>query len=156
MLPAKEQPAHPYMTSSPACWEGYGALLAVQYTSPERMAFHQLIVDAYAVQHPGGGDRRAVQSVGIHLMTLAMFLEDGVDPGLGTRLHRGMVERPVFDRLYRPVALPAERLSWRHVPLDGPAEVAKARAYEWAHAAWGEWEPQHAVVRGWLRTSRMS
>jgi len=45
------------------------------------MAFHQLIVDAYAVQHPGGGDRRAVQSVGIHLMTLAMFIEDGVDQG---------------------------------------------------------------------------
>lgn len=155
MLPAKEQPAHPYMTSSPACWEGYGALLAAQYSSPPRMTFHQLVVDAYAAQHPGGDDRRAIQSVGIHLMTIAMFLEDGVDPALGTSLHRRMVERPVFHRLHRPGALPAERLTWRHVPLDGSAELAKGRAYEWARAVWAEWEPHHAIVRGWLRESRM-
>lgn len=35
-----------------------------------------------------GDDPRAVQSVGIHLMTLCMFIEQGTDPALGTRLHR--------------------------------------------------------------------
>ena len=42
------------MTSSPECWAAFGALLAVQYSEPARMAYHQLLVDAYAVQHPGG------------------------------------------------------------------------------------------------------
>jgi hypothetical protein len=60
------------MTCSPACWARYGELLSVQYSDPERMAFHQLIVDTYAVQHPDGDDPRAIQSVGIHLMTLCL------------------------------------------------------------------------------------
>jgi len=56
------------MTCSPACWIRYGDLLAVQYASPRRMAFHQLVVDTYAVQHPDSDDPRAIKSVGIHLM----------------------------------------------------------------------------------------
>jgi hypothetical protein len=143
------------MTSSPACWEGYEALLAAQYASPERMAFHQLVVDAYAAQHPDGDDPRAIRSVGIHLMTMAMFLEDGVDPALGTSLHRRMVRRPVFHRLCRPATLPATRLTWRHVPLDQPAALVRERVYEWARSVWAEWGPHHATIRSWLRESRI-
>ncbi len=156
VLPAVERPAHPYMTSSSACWEGYAALLAVQYASPERMAFHQLVVDAFAAQHPGEDDPRAIQSVAIHLMTMGMFLEDGVDPALGTSLHRRMAERPVFHRLQRQAVLPAERLTWKHMPLHGPGSTARARAYAWARSVWAEWEPHHATVRGWLQQSRKS
>src|SRR5688572_24525153 len=83
-LPAETGPTHPYMLGSPACWRGFGELLAAQYSEPRRMGFHQVVVDAYAAQHPGGDDPRAVQSVAIHLMTLALFLERGVDPALGT------------------------------------------------------------------------
>jgi hypothetical protein len=49
-LPAVDAPAHPYMTCSPACRVRYGDLLAAQYSNPPRMAFHQLVVDTYAVQ----------------------------------------------------------------------------------------------------------
>ena len=63
----------------------------MQYSDAGRRAFHQLVVDAYAVQHPDGADPRAIRSVGIHLMTLCVFIERGVDPALGTRLHRRMV-----------------------------------------------------------------
>jgi len=101
-LPAVEAPVHPYMTCSPACWVRYGDLLAAQYANPERMAFHQLVVDTYAVQHPDGDDPRAIQSVGIHLMTLCLFLERGTDPALGTRLHRRMIDRPAFHQLKPP------------------------------------------------------
>lgn len=73
--------------------------LAAQYQDPSRMSFHQIVVDTYAVQHPDGDDPRAIQPVGIHLMTLCLFLERGTDPALGTRLHRLMVERPVFHWL---------------------------------------------------------
>ena len=87
------------MTCSTSCWQRYGELLAAQYSDLERMVFHRLVVDTYAVQHPGGDDPRAVRSVGIHLMRLCLFLERGVDPALGTKLHRRMVDRPVFHRL---------------------------------------------------------
>jgi len=80
-LPAADQPPHPYMTCSTGCWARYGELLAVQYSDPQRMTFHQLVVDAYAAQHPDGAEPRAVQSVAIHLMTLYLFERD-VDPAL--------------------------------------------------------------------------
>ncbi len=98
-LPVLEGSAHPYMTCTPACWAAYGNLLAVQYQHPERMRFHQLVVDTYAVQHPDkAGEPRAVRSVGIHLMTLCLFLEHGADPALGTRLLQQLFARIVVAR----------------------------------------------------------
>jgi hypothetical protein len=115
------------------------------------MAFHQLVVDAYAVQHPDGADPRAIRSVGIHLMTLCLFIERGVDPALGTRLHRRMVEMPVFDRL----AAPADRGSVTVVdmPVTGSAYAARDAAYAWASSAWSAWSPHHETVRRWLAES---
>lgn len=154
-LPDVAGSAHAYMTSSAACWNRYGALLAVQYADPERMRFHQLVVDAHAAQHPGGDDRRAVQSVGIHLMTLALFLEHGVDPARGPALHREMVERPTFHRLVLAEDAGSARLTHVHVPLDGAALDARARAVEWAADVWQMWSAHHETVRTWLRTAEL-
>jgi Family of unknown function (DUF5946) len=152
-LPAETGPTHPYMRGSAACWRGYGELLAAQYSDPDRQRFHQVVVDAYAGQHPGGDDPRAVQSVGIHLMTLALTLERGVDPAFGMRLHRQMVERPVFHRLHRPEGDRQPMLTFRHVPTGGDPDLARERAYEWGRSVWASWGPQQDVVRGWLETS---
>jgi hypothetical protein len=141
-------PVHPYMSCSPACWQRYGELLAVQYAEPDRMAFHPLVVDSYAVQHPDGNDARAIQSVAIHLMTLCLFLERGVDPALGTRLHRRMVERPVFHRLDPPTSRGA--LTVVDVPVDSNAAAARSAAYAWARDVWAAWSAHHAAVRRWL------
>jgi hypothetical protein len=115
------------------------------------MLFHQLVVDAYAVQHPGGHQPAQVQSVAIHLMTLAMFLEDGADPALGTSLHARMVARPVFRHLPRPDS--CGDLTFDHVPLRGPAGEVRAAAYAWARSAWNAWGAHHVTVDGWLRSS---
>ena len=136
------------MIGSASCWQGYGALLNAQYSSPNRMRFHQLVVDAYAVQHPGSSGPQQIQSVGIHLMTLALFIEDGVDPALGTELHRKMTERPVFRYLPRPTQVGS--LKFNHVPIDGEGRV---EAYEWATSAWNAWSEHHAQVDLWLRQS---
>lgn len=74
---AQEGPTHRYLTASPACWRSFSQLLATIYSAVDRLAFRQLVVDAYAAQHPGEGRREPVQSVGIHLMTLSLFLEHG-------------------------------------------------------------------------------
>ncbi len=150
-LPTEDAPAHPYMTCSPACWVRYGDLLAAQYSNPERMAFHQLVVDSYAVQHPDGDDPRAIQSVGIHLMTLCLFLERGTDPSLGTRLHRRMVDRPVFHQLRPPPS--RGRLTMLDVPLNDDPEVARRAAYAWAEEVWTAWAAHHQTVRDWVDKS---
>jgi len=115
------------------------------------MGYHQLIVDAYAVQHPGGVLPQQVQSVGIHLMTLALFLEDGTDPAMGTSLHRAMVTRPVFHYLPRPVS--CGELTYADVPLSGPADAARSAAYAWAGSVWSAWGEHHSTVHAWLRES---
>lgn len=139
------------MVSSPSCWHRYGELLAAQYSDLARMAFHQLVVDAYAVQHPGGDDPRAIQSVGIHLMTLCLFIERAVDPALGTRLHKRMVERPVFDRLNPPQSRGS--LTVLDIPVQADAATARERAYAWGKEAWCAWRAHHATVRQWLAES---
>jgi hypothetical protein len=151
-LPVVEGTAHPYMTCTPACWAVYGRVLAAQYEQPERMRFHQLVVDSYAVQHPGtGSDPRAVQSVGIHLMTLCLFLEHGTDPALGATLHRRMVERPVFHLLQAPTHRGTFTCS--DIPVSGSAERAREAVYDWARSVWAAWSTHHEVVREWLTIS---
>jgi hypothetical protein len=138
------------MQSSPGCWRVFGELVAADYSSAARMAFHQLIVDAYAAQHPGQGDRRQVQSVGLHLMTLCLFLEHGVDPALGPSLHRRMIDRPVFTPLSRTG--PGE-LTVAHVPTGGAVELVRPAAYEWASAVWTTYESARVTVTEWLRVA---
>ena len=68
---------HPYMLSSAACWRRYGEVMAREYTSAALMDVHFLSVDAFAAQHPGSDDdRRARQSVWIHLAGLKAVLRD--------------------------------------------------------------------------------
>ena len=148
VAPAQDGPTHRYMVSSAACWATFCELVAADYSSPERMQCHQLVVDAYAAQHPGDGERQQVQSVGLHLMTLCLFLERDADPSHGPALHRSMVRRPTFRRLERTG--PGD-LTVTHVPTDGPIEAARAAAYEWARAVWATYEPAWPTVREWLR-----
>lgn len=123
----------------------------MQYADPARMAFHQLIVDAYAVQHPDGDDPRAIRSVAIHLMTLCLFLEHAVDPALGTSLHRRMVTRPVFSYLHSPSSRGSRTVC--DVPLTKDPTSGREAAYAWARAAWRAWSAHHETVQNWLALS---
>lgn len=137
------------MTSSAGCWAGFGEVLAGDYASRRRMRVHQLVVDAYAAQHPGDGALpQQVQSVGLHLMTLCLFLEAGTDPALGTALHRKMVRRPTFTRLERSGV---GELTWRHLPQGGSTQAFRDAAYEWAESVWCTYEEAQPTVRTWLR-----
>lgn len=148
-FPDVEGPVHRYMTSSAGCWGGFAELLAADYATPQRMAFHQVVVDCYAAQHPGSGSTpQQVQSVGLHLMTLCLFLENGTDPSLGTALHRRMVNRPVFRRLERSGT---GATTWRDVPAGGKADDARDAAYLWARDVWETYRSEQITVRMWLR-----
>src|SRR3954468_22910078 len=88
-LPPAVGPTHPYIGASAECWRLYGIVLERAYRSERDML--QLVVDTYACQHPGGESRKATQSVGLHLTTLSLFVEAGVDPRRGSELHQRMV-----------------------------------------------------------------
>ncbi|MEL6640151.1 MAG: DUF5946 family protein [Pseudomonadota bacterium] len=76
-----EGPTHAYMISSAACYAAFTTILAAEYSDPRLRPTHRLSVDSFAVQHPGDGkDRRAIQSVGMHLVRLMAQREQSLMP----------------------------------------------------------------------------
>lgn len=153
-LAASDGPAHPYYGASPACWAVYGRALARAYSDPAYRDVLQLVVDAYACQHPGQPGRRSTQSVGIHLMMLCMVLEERADPRDGPKLHARMVARPTFTWLEPP---PDRGRVTVGAVLDAPTGAAYVdAAWAWARDTWRAWKPHHATVRAWIAASLRS
>jgi hypothetical protein len=69
-VPDLDGPTHEYMLSAPGCWALFNEVAVQQYEIAS-FDLRRLAVDAYAVQHPGTADRRAVQSVAVHLISLS-------------------------------------------------------------------------------------
>jgi hypothetical protein len=65
-------PTHPYIGASPGCWAQF---TEVMISDLGGVVSGQLLGDAYAVQHPGINERRARQSVAVHLIALPATLE---------------------------------------------------------------------------------
>ena len=152
MLPARPgAPTHAYIGASAECWALFGELLAREFQDPDYFGVHQLTVDAYAVQHPGSPERRSIQSVGLHLMTLCLIVEDGADPADGPALHKRFVRRVEFTWLEPP--RPNGRLTVADtVGSRTPDEHAEA-VMAWGRDVWDAWAPHHATVRGWIEQS---
>jgi hypothetical protein len=141
-------PTHPYVRSSPACWAIYGKILAREYENPNYWALHQVTVDAYAVQHPGVPERRSIQSVALHLITLCLVIEDGASPQAGPRLHKRLAGRPSFHWLEPP--RPNGSLTVADVAQAATAAEHLRLVNAWARGIWDAWQPHHATVRNWI------
>ena len=88
VLPHSKGPTHRYIGASPACWEMFSALLNGGQPPLQPAAFNTLLIDAYAVQHPGRASDQAIQSVAVHLLTLYSVLERGVAPETAIRIRQ--------------------------------------------------------------------
>lgn len=148
VLPLQDGPTHPYFAASSECWALFGEVLAREFGDREYFRLHQLTVDAYAVQHSRGSDRRAIQSVALHLITLCVVLEHGVDPRLGPRLHKRLADGASFQPLEPPETTGRMTVADVHgarTPADHERLVDA-----WARDVWAAWEPHHATVRDWV------
>lgn len=138
----RDGPTHPYMLSSPRCWSVYGELLA---TGPAGT----LAVDAYAVQHPGRPERRAIQSVGAHLVSLCAAFERAWPAERASQLLRRAVDREPDWKWLDPepplgtvtVATVLGSEGW-----DGRSQMVQ----RWAEEMWHVYEAHHPLVRTWL------
>lgn len=141
-------PVHEYMESSPGCWRAFGEVLAREYGDPDLFAVHRLTVDAYAVQHPGGHSRQAVQSVGVHLVRLCLFLEQGLGPKeANAAMLRVGRTKASMGKLPHPACLGAVTVA--DVLAAGSKEEHARVVRLWAQAAWQAWPASHEQVRQW-------
>lgn len=144
---------HPYFGCSASCWALYTEILARDYSSLALMkSIHRLTVDAYAAQHPGKAERRAIQSVWVHLAGLYLVLERGLANDFATRAIGALTKEP------EPLVLlaPPERLG--SVTVIDVAAARGASEHEeavrrWARDVWEAWKPHHEAVRA--RVSRI-
>jgi hypothetical protein len=141
-------PTHPYILSSPGCWQAYGELLAREYQDPHYMRVHRLTVDAYAVQHPGVDTPQARNSVGIHLSRLLLLFERGWPI---ERANASMVAITAKKHDYpwlSPPAAPGPLTVLHPLGATTPEEHAD-RVEQWARSVWTAWSEHHPVVRRW-------
>ena len=145
-FPPRDGPVHEYMES---CWHADGIVLAREYQSAALLPIHRLSVDTYAVQHPGGDSRQAIQSVGVHLARLCLFLERGLtaEAANAAMLRVGKTKGGMF-KLARPASLGTITVA---DVLAAEGETAHADAVRrWARCAWDAWEAHHGTVRKWV------
>jgi len=153
LLARIDGPTHRYMTSSPACWAAFTTLGALQ-PPPVNTPFGALLVDAYAVQHPGTPSNQTINSVAIHLMVLYGVLVRGDAPDQALELR----QRPG-----RRTRVPKhERFHWLTPPSFGSVltvadvlhadESARPRVMEaWVRAVWSVWAQVHEPqVAAWF------
>lgn len=155
-------PTHPYYGAAPGCWALFGEVIAREFSDYRFARLHRLTADAYAAQHPGSAeDRRAVQSVAVHLIGLCLSLEPPAaltpERELATLLHTAADRSAEFRWLRPPAhlgeitivavheAVPPDRDALRDE--DAAAHLAAVR--QWAESVWDAWAAHHDEVRRW-------
>ena len=110
---------------------------------------YRLANDAYAVQHPGGRSRQAIQSVGIHLIRLCLVLEYGLPAARANDAALAAArKKSAFVWLQRPATMGAITVADFRSSLS--AADHKSLLVEWSRSAWGAWSAHHATIRQWL------
>lgn len=146
---ALDGPIHAYMSSSPACFAAFNTLLAAEYSAVELKQTHRLTVDTWAVQHSGDrGERRAIQSVGLHLARLMLQLEYERPPAetnavmLDFSRHKSSLVRLAPPEAFTLTAADV-------APFAG-STTHRQRVRAWAAATWSDWTEHHAYIREWV------
>lgn len=140
-------PTHAYIESSPGCWALFNELLAREFGDPSYGRVHRHTVDVYAVQHPGRNDRRQRQSVALHLIGLAHWLEHGLEQDrLNAVTQRLASEDRDWPWLEPPAAHAMTVVDVRRA-RSGTEHQALVR--RWAQATWDAWADHHPQIREW-------
>ena len=147
-------PTHRYMTSSAGCWAAFNSL-----NNPDRSLepapFNGLMVDAFAVQHPGTPSNQAVNSVAIHLMVLYGVLERNFSPeqALWLRMRPGrssnLAKHDRFHWLNPPTFMGSLTVS---DVIAGKTPLERSRLVKaWVGEVWSVWAAPHGVqVEAWF------
>ncbi len=155
VLPALPNgPTHRYMESSPACWAAFNLLSSPEYAL-ETTPWSALLVDAYAVHHPGQPSPQTINSVAIHLMVLHGALRRDFKPSQAFWL-RQRPGRPTTQGKHT-------RFHWLTPPnllegltvsdgVAGQTGLERSRLAEaWIREVWSLWEAAYgAQIEAWF------
>ena len=148
---AIEGPVHRYMESTPGCWAAFGRVLEREYSDTRYFGVHRLTVDTYAVQHPGRPSAQSIQSVGVHLIRLHLFVEQGLS---AQRANDAMLVAARFKKSFVWLDPPPRfALTVTDVEAAATPQQHQQAVRDWAQSAWAAWSAHHGTVRRWATQS---
>lgn len=147
LVPDIDGSTHKYMHSAPGCWKLYGEILAKEYAQYDP-DIHRVTVDTYAVTHPGNKERRAIQSVNGHLISLYCLFEKHMSGRQATQILKQVVENKTITDTFTWLEPPSFQ-GTKHV-----TDVLKERNFEeykelvraWGRSVWQVWKEKHLQV----------
>lgn len=146
MVPDVEGSTHDYMLSSPGCWKVYGDILAKEY-SPDffDQTVHRITVDTYAVQHPGKPERRAIQSVNGHLISLYATYEKNLPHKQAAAVLKRVIEDEELVGKFVWLEPPnfKDTKNVTDVVVATNREEHEALVREWGDSVWKIWKEKH-------------
>ncbi|MEM9339599.1 MAG: DUF5946 family protein [Bacteroidota bacterium] len=147
-----EGDGHAYMLAAAGCYEMFNEVLEKEYSDFRYARAHHYTVDAYAVQHPGEPtNSKAVNSVGIHLISLYFLLKRGLPLEKAALVKMEFAafnkSRKMVEPLTKPDAFEGLTIYdvWNN---DDPAKHVEL-CQTWAEDAWEAWSAHHEVVSFW-------
>ena len=142
-----EGPVHAYIGASPGCWARFGELTVVGLSG---VPAGYLAGDTYAVQHPGEPERRAIQSIAVHLVTLCALLERAWRPEKAIALRRRVADHPPEPWPRLEVPWPVGHITVGDVLAAAAPVERNERIRVWAGDVWTAYAEHQDRVRGWL------
>lgn len=140
-----EGPVHTYMSPSAACWARYGEVLAREYSDRDYWRSHRVLTDAYCGQHSVGEDRRARQSLHLHLAGLMLHFEDRAEEQAIIGFLRKAAVGTEFAALEMPEANLGVTIGDVFRAQDAAEHGAAVETY--ARDVFDAWEVHHPVFR---------
>ena len=152
-FPPADVTPHKYLGGSTGCWAAFNEVLAREFQDINYFAVHRFTVDAYTAQHPGDQtDRRAAQSVNIHLTAIYVLLEENRDAAHARTLLAALANnmKGAFQPLTPPAA-GAYAMTVKDVLAAKNAREHCALVNEWVRDVWRAWAHQHEVIKSHAR-----
>lgn len=153
-VPDIEGPVHPYFAASPGCWAIYGQILEREYSDTAFWANHGQTVDAYALQHPGDGSRRAISSVMIHLVGATLLFQHHAPQSQRILMLQRLSKITKADPSLIPRLSSPDNLGETTVTDIAPLSKAQDHLVgvdNWARTTWQAWSAHHPVAESLIR-----
>ncbi|MEM6735706.1 MAG: DUF5946 family protein [Bacteroidota bacterium] len=147
-----EGDGHEYMLASAGCYEMFNEVLEKEYSDFRYSKAHHYTVDSYAVQHPGEPlNQKAINSVGIHLVSLYFLLEEQYDLAKSAKIKMEFAQfnktKGIIHAIKRPEKFDGITIFeiWDNENPDEHFDLCK----QWALDSWTSWKNHHATIEKW-------
>lgn len=134
---------------APGCWKLFCDLLSNEYGEHAYPPItHRLTVDAYACQHPGAPSVQSIQSIAVHLISLYLIIEKGVESRTATDAIRKALGKKLEFSWLEPPENRGEMTILDVFKQKDPESINSA-VKQWAQSVWDAWSSHHDTVKKW-------